>query len=513
MTVYFYTIGKRRNSTALPPATPTPDSYDCALKDSCSLINPSLILKYSGKPTWNYFKFEDRYYWITDIVSLKNDLWMISGTVDALASFRSHIKATSAFVLYDSTTNTQIPDSRLAIKTDCDAYTASASMPWSFDSGTGTYLICTTGTTDEVDYYNGNINTNAYAGTGVYIIPKNQIEKLGYDGSDILSAWVSSYSTALTNMVAAKNQAESFDFVTQPFESIGAYAKFIGTVLYQSWIFMQDAGRILMQQLLGGGTALSNIRASYWLPFVIPDAASVANSKPLALGSYKDYITGLRRVNDPIITSAWVTVNIPWHFSDWRNVSCTEVMLYVPLIGCINIPSEVVKGNSSLQVRVALNLYSGSMACEVRCDSANIGTYGANVAMPVLIGDSNVNVGAIVNTITSAASTNPIGLVTGAAQSLTPMATSVGGIGGGAGVGLNNDIVCICRVHNTSQEPSALINTIGTPTNQLKTLNGSGYCQTLNAQLNCTAIVGEPNPTDTEIQMINTALNTGVYLE
>ena len=511
MNVNFYYNQKRYNSTA---AAPQVAFYgDCKFKNPTSLINPVLILHFSGRPAFNYFNIADRYYWVTDIIALNNDLWEIHGAVDALGTFRLHIQNTSAFVLYDSSANTQIPDSRLAIKTDCDAHTASASMPWSFDSGTGTYLICTTGTTDEVDYYNGNINTNAYAGTGVYIIPKGQIEKLGYDGTDILSAWVSSYSTALTNMIAAKNQAESFDFVTQPFESIGAFAKFIGVVLFQSWIFMQDAGRILMQQLLGGGTALSNVRSSYWLPFVIPDAASVANSKPLALGSYKDYITGLRRVNDPIITSAWVTVNIPWQFSDWRNVSCTEVMLYVPLVGCINIPSEVVKGNSSLQVRIALNLYSGSMACEVRCDSANIGTYGANVAMPVLIGDSNVNVGAIVNTITAAASTNPIGLITGTSQSITPMATSVGGIGGGAGVGLNNDIVCICRTHDTSQTPSALLATIGTPTNELKQLNGSGYCQTMNAQMNCGDQTGEPTPTQTEIQMVNTALNSGVYLE
>ena len=163
------------------------------------------------------------------------------------------------------------------------------------------------------------------------------------------------------------------------------------------------------------------------------------------------------------------------------------------MIGCINIPSEVVKGNSTIQVRIALNLYSGSMACEVRCDSADLGTYGANVSMPYLIGDSNMNVGGIVNTITAGASSNPIGAVAGAAQSLTPMATSVGGIGGGAGTGLGNNIVCICRVHETSQNPSALIDIIGTPTNKLKQLNGSGYCQTMNAQMN-NVLAGEMTP-------------------
>lgn len=513
MNVYFYNITKRRNSTATPPGTPTPDTYDCKLKDACSILNPSILLNYSGYPSWNYFKIENRYYWITDIVSVKNDLWMISGTIDALATYKAHIQNTSAFVLYDSTANTQIPDSRLAIKTDCNAYTATANMPWDFDSGTGTYLICTTGNADLVDLYTGTITQNASEGTGVYILPKNQIDNLGFDGSDMANAILASYNQWNTTSTNAMNNALSKDPVNAPMEWLGAWLQFVGIAMWSAIAAGLDFFRILATQLIGGGSALSNIKAAYWLPFVIPAAASVATSKPLALGSYQDTVSGLRRVDDPVITSAWVSVSIPWHFSDWRNVSCTEVMLYVPMIGCINIPSEVVKGNSTLQVRIALNLYSGSMACEVRCDSADLGTYGANVAMPYLIGDSNMNVGGIVNTITSAASTNPLGVVAGAAQSLTPMATSVGGIGGGAGTGLNDDIVCICRVHDTSQNPSALLSTIGTPTNQLKQLNGSGYCQTMNAQLNCAAQTGEPNPTDTEIQIINAALNSGVYLE
>ena len=511
MQVNFYYNQKRYNSTA---AAPTVSFYgDCKFKNPTSLINPVIILNFSGKPAVNYFSFSDRYYWITDIITLNNNLWEIHGTVDALGTYRKHIQATSAFVLYDSTANTQLPDNRLAIQTDCNAYTATANMPWDFDSGTGTYLICTTGNSDFVNLYTATVQQNALEGTGVYILPKNQIDNLGFDGNDIATAILNSYTTWNNQMNTALANALAGDPVNDPFGWLGGWLQFIGIGFWSGIAAALDFFKILGTQLLGGGTALSNIKAAYWLPFVIPAAASVATSRPLALGSYMDTVSGLRRVDDPVITSAWVTVNIPWHFSDWRNVSCTEVMLYVPMIGCINIPSDVVKGNSSLQVRIALNLYSGSMACEVRCDSAHLGTYGANVAMPYLIGDSNMNVGGIVNTITAAASSNPIGIAVGAAQSLSTMATSVGGIGGGAGTGLNADIVCICRVHETSQNPSALIGTIGTPTNQLKTLNGSGYCQCMNAQLNCADQTGEPYPTQTEIEMVNNALNSGVYLE
>ena len=144
-------------------------------------------MSFNTKPYYNYFSIDNRYYWITDIVSLKEDLWQISGQVDVLATYRRHIQNTRAFVLYDSTANTQIPDSRLAIQTDCDAYTASVAMPWDFDSGNGTYLICTTGNCDQVDLYTGQLSPNVNEGTGVYILPKNQIDNLGFDGNDILT--------------------------------------------------------------------------------------------------------------------------------------------------------------------------------------------------------------------------------------------------------------------------------------------------------------------------------------
>ena len=491
MNVYFYNNTKRHNSTALPP---TYTEYrDCKFKNPTSLLEPVLIVAFNTKPYYNYFSIDNRYYWITDIVSLKEDLWEISGKVDVLATYRRHIQNTRAFVLFDSTSNTQLPDNRLAIQTDCDAHTATAAMPWSFNTGTGTYLVCTTGNCDEVDLYTGSITSNSREGTGVYIIPKNQLDNLGFDGSDLTTAILSSYNAWNSQMNTALNNALAGDPVNDPFGWLGGWLQFIGIGFWSGIAAGLDFFKIIGSQLIGGGSALSNIKAAYWLPFVIPNAASVATSKPLALGSYEDNISGLRRVDDPVITSAWVSVNIPWQYSDWRNVSCTEVSLYIPLIGCINIPSEVVKGNSQLQVRIALNLYSGSMACEVRCDSADLGTYGANVAMPYLIGDSNMNVGGIVNTITSAASSNYVGVALGAAQSLTPMATSVGGIGGGAGTGLTDTIVCTCRVHNTSQNPSALLSTIGTPTNQLKQLNGSGYCQCMNAQMN-NVLAGEMTP-------------------
>ena len=89
----------------------------------------------------------------------------------------------------------------------------------------------------------------------------------------------------------------------------------------------------------------------------------------------------------------------------------------------------------------------------------------------------------------------------------------VGGIGGGAGNQLGIVIVCTTICHNTSDNPSDLLPIIGTPTNVLKALTGSGFCQCMQAHMSMNAVTGESYPTESEVQQVNSALNTGVFLE
>ena len=527
--IYFYNITKRLNSTARPTGTGV--KYECVFKENTSLLNPSFKLRLLTKPDYNYFKFDNRFYWITDIISLNNDLWQISGRIDALATYKGHISATSAFVLYDSTPNTQLPDSRLAIETDVETHTTTANMPWGFstDSDAGTYFIATVGAEDTLDIdfspssggiINATLSAQSRNGTGVYAIPYSSIMKIGFDISDFIdslmdimvesNADITYWKTYLNNAIAGATPNNLTETLAKVITGVG------NVLIDTTTEYPTRVALLLIQNLIGGGNALQNVKASYWLPFNIPSSAldgHLNSSTKLALGTYTDIVPELARVSDPVITAVDIPVTIPWQFEDWRDVSCTEIMLYIPLIGCVAIPPEVVKGNDTIYCRFSLNLYSGELACEVRCDGGQIATYGANSAMNILIGDSNINMGGIVNTVMAGVTHQYAGVVEGAVNTLSGMNTSVGGIGGGAGTGLTDVITCVVRTHNTSQEPSALLSTIGTPTRQLKTLSGSGYCQTMNAQLNCGTITGEPDPTQTEIEMVNTSLDTGVYLE
>ena len=73
-------------------------SADCTLKDGCSIENPILLLSAGNLTECNYLYIADfnRYYFITDVVSVRNGLWEISAHVDVLMSFKDEIKACTA---------------------------------------------------------------------------------------------------------------------------------------------------------------------------------------------------------------------------------------------------------------------------------------------------------------------------------------------------------------------------------------------------------------------------------
>ena len=105
MQVIFFSYSKRPNSTARPtPGSGT--SCTCQIKEESSFINP--ILKLSNNAlmqgtfnpsAFNYcmISYWQRYYYITDWVYL-NGIWECYLSVDVLASFKTQIGLTSAYV-------------------------------------------------------------------------------------------------------------------------------------------------------------------------------------------------------------------------------------------------------------------------------------------------------------------------------------------------------------------------------------------------------------------------------
>lgn len=114
--VRFYTINKRKNSTALPPAAYS--SFNCQAKSPLSIQSPVILLEFSDGAEHNPVSFNyayiptfNRYYWVNDWVNT-GVLWEAKLSVDVLASFRSAIMSHTTFVLRAAADyNPQLPDS------------------------------------------------------------------------------------------------------------------------------------------------------------------------------------------------------------------------------------------------------------------------------------------------------------------------------------------------------------------------------------------------------------------
>lgn len=68
-------------------------SYNGTLRDETSVINPVVLLEAVNLSLYNYAYIPEfhRYYFIRDIVSVRNGLWRISLDVDVLESFKTGI--------------------------------------------------------------------------------------------------------------------------------------------------------------------------------------------------------------------------------------------------------------------------------------------------------------------------------------------------------------------------------------------------------------------------------------
>ena len=70
------------------------------LKQATSVINPVITVEIENPSQYNYChipKFH-RYYFINDMINVKNNLWEIHMHVDTLSSFKSQIRANKAII-------------------------------------------------------------------------------------------------------------------------------------------------------------------------------------------------------------------------------------------------------------------------------------------------------------------------------------------------------------------------------------------------------------------------------
>ena len=477
-----YTLAKRHNSTLQPTGSGT--VVDVYLKGGSDLLSPVFTLNSATIPSFNYLSFEGRYYFVTGIRNVRDQLYEVSCQVDVLATYKAAIQATSAYVLYYTHANSEIVDHRLSTKT---GITIDSSTQTFNNLGSGqSYLITAVGA----------------EGTSIFACDKSDVDDI--------------FTHPLLTQVQQDFEDE-VDDIQQDLLAVVAgdvmtALKGVAAVLMRAFVLVSKFSNTIQF----ANDAMKYLKNCYVLPL---DKSNIGGSSArIKLGAWNSNTYG--NMGFPRIVHDSATVSIPWQASDWRrNAPYHEIYLYIPYIGLVTIPASEVIGVTNLTINVSIDTYSGVTSFVVNADNGTVlGQYSTNIAASYAVGSSNIDVvnsGAQIVTSALAAMGNGlvgnapgvIGGALGITNAIKPFDMSISANGGAAGMGLGNTVKCFTVFHDTTVTPASVSAAKGTPYNGVLSLSGvSGYVQTADA-----SVAG--SMTDTEREEINNLLNGGVYIE
>ena len=497
VTVYFKNTSKRRNST-LQPSFSASDGYDCVLKDATSLDRPTFLVS-AATMDFNVAKWGNRYYFIDDVVSVRNNQWEVSCVLDVLATYKTEILASTQYVSYSAShagNATWLADTRIPVIKKSEVDSEYTDINTLFDS-TGFFVLTVVG-------LNG-CETFAVTAYDLTMLIAN------------VSSWRTNLQNTIYNSIPA---APTGSATTQA--AIDALAGFMKALNYAS----------VQTDFLGNAyaNAPACIRSCIWVPF-LPAAFEQGNAKNIFLGEFDTGVSAKTVKTRP--ATGYKSLNIPWFHTDWRRSYCEEVYLYLPLVGMVQLSVDDITSASSVVIHYSATCSDGCVAYLIECDGEIIGTYGGNVSANQPIGiNQQASVGEIANAFIAASdkiistgvqqTLNPASATVAAAGSIFQTVTSgyevanvqasthvscTGGIGGGAGSGLILTPMIYVVNHETIVEPVDMAATMGRPVMKPMSLSTcTGYTQCTNAHVSAAAQVQE-------LDAIDYYLNSGFYIE
>lgn len=154
--VSLFQFAKRKNSTAIPGSGTTGQLVSCTANGALDHLRPELRFNFSGgvgnNPTnynYAYIPSFGRYYYI-DKWTCQDGVWIAALSVDALASWRAAIRASSKYILRAHQTaagadvvNDQYIDTRYPPRSVPTIIEAQKTSPWTglTDINTGTFVV------------------------------------------------------------------------------------------------------------------------------------------------------------------------------------------------------------------------------------------------------------------------------------------------------------------------------------------------------------------------------------
>ena len=340
MNVTLYNFSKRLNSTKTPLPTEG-KNFSCQLKDETSFINP--ILKFSpdhltasvfSPDVYNYafILYWNRFYYITDWKYI-NGSWEAYLTVDVMASFRSEIGATSAYIIRsNSASNGNIIDSFYPAKTDVTIQKTNVACAWyNVAPSGGSYIL------GVINYENGN----KIGALNYYALTTSQLSSiLNYLFTD--------------NIYNASSISE------------------MGSGLYKSLF-----------------NPFQYIVSCLWFPFAT--SAFGSSQTDVKVGYWSTGVQGI--IVSSLAEKTFVTATLPDHpqlsrGSYLNRAPYTKHTLYIPPFGCIPIDTNFISIGKYLYSAVLVDHITGQATIRVALSpsSSNLNEYNIMCERTGMIG-------------------------------------------------------------------------------------------------------------------------------
>lgn len=356
-TIYLGSVDKRVNSTLRPDYTNWA-SYSVVLKTPTDYDKPVFTLQDEfaafAPLNYNYAVAFGRYYWITSLRAIRTNIIEVSLTLDIFATRRDEIMNTKAFIEYGANTfdasaagTYRIPDPRRPLSKNCARRVTTGDITGGEWSNEGFYVLqC----------------LNGSGGIDVFALTKTEL--------DILTRRVNTD-------IASDINAITSDTTMTPDEKLA-----------------ELTGLDLKQSLLSE-SAIKAILSVIWLPFNYSIVSDVgfAGLREVQLGRYGTNMFAAKlEDHDQWKTTANFPIN--WPVADWQRNNCQGSM-YLPFFGTIPVPIDQIINTDTISARLSLDLFTGDLSITVGVANYTFYTATTNVSAPYGLGQTVVGTRAI----------------------------------------------------------------------------------------------------------------------
>lgn len=466
MNIYLYSLNKRKNSTKVPTITGT--LVTCVLKDATSINNPSFLLNSKPDNSINYIGWDDRYYWVDNLTYETNNLWRVDCSIDVLGTYATEIKNTSCFIEFCSGGDGRIIDPRLAKKINATELNSSALIPDTV-----------------IDRYGMII---------MQVVGLGCSGSVGFVGGQLAISLVRSILDEASNWY---DQLSNFDT-----SSVENAIKSIGRIAFS-------------------GSASENVKSLYWVPMI-----PTTTGGNLFLGLYDTQVSCYLLDNTEVYGTG-ITLSVPHAPNVYqRNSQYSDYNLYIPFIGNISLSADILADESSLRCEFSVAPVTGDFTVLVKTSSGKIlGSYGSSVRVDIPMGTAGMSTKNLANSITSAggiiragaslgesvgggvgAVVGAISGTAGALMSIEGSSNSVGGLGSGAALQLDQHITLTCSYWDYSDTYSSVSPVIGNPFYKVDSIGNHTYVKTGAGSISGVAY-------GTQLDRINALCHGGIYVE